>query len=193
MMTRVDLSQFTTGDYQTGRNFFIRTLWFCVNALFFQNPLNASSKIKVVLLRLFGAEIGSGVVLKPSINVKYPWLLTVGDHAWVGEQAWLDNLVPITIGAHACVSQGVYLCTGNHDWSDAAFSYKLQPIVIEDGAWIGARATILPGVTVSSHSVITGGSVVSKNTEPYLVYSGNPAIPVKQRVIRNHDVTNVTS
>ena len=192
-MNTVDLSRFDVGDYKTGRGFSTRLLWFITNAIFLQNPLNASSRIKVFLLRLFGAKIGKGVVLKPGINVKYPWRLVIGDYSWIGEQAWLDCLVPITIGAHACVSQGVYLCTGNHDWSDAAFSYKLQPIVIEDGAWIGARATILPGVTVSSHSVITGGSVVSKNTEPYLVYSGNPAIPVKQRVIRNHDVTNVTS
>lgn len=183
-MNTVDLSRFDVGDYRPGRGFVVRLSWFIVNAIFLQNPLNPSAKLKIVLLRLFGAKIGNGVVLKPSINVKHPWMLEIGDHAWIGEQVWLDCLVPITIGAHACVSQGVYLCTGNHDWSDPAFGYKLQPIVIEDGAWVGARATVLPGVTVASHSIVTGGAVISKNTEPFMIYSGNPAVAIKKRIIK---------
>ena len=105
----VDLSTFDTGDYNPHRGFFVRSLWFIVNALFLQNPLNPSSKVKILLLRWFGAKVGNGVVLKPSINVKYPWLVEIGDHSWIGEYAWLDSLVPIKIGKNACLSQGVYL------------------------------------------------------------------------------------
>ncbi len=180
---RVDLSRFTSGDYNPGRPFWLRSLWFLVNALFLQNPLNASGKIKIALLRMFGAQIGVGVVMKPGVNIKSPWLLKIGDHSWIGENVWLDNLVPITIGNHVCVSQDAYFCTGNHDWSDAAFSYKLGEIHVEDGAWICARATLLPGVRVQSHAIVAGGAVLTKNALPYTIYAGNPAVEVRKRVI----------
>ncbi len=151
-----------------------------------QTPLNPSSRLKVLVLRAFGAKIGVGVNIKPSVNVKYPWNLEIGDHAWIGERAWIDSLAPIRIGAHACVSQDVYLCTGNHDWSDAAFGLIVKPIIIEDGAWVGARATILAGVTVATHSVVTAGGVLSQSTEPYTIYAGNPATAVKKRQIREN-------
>lgn len=158
-------------------------LWYLTNALFLLNPLNPSSRLKVMVLRLFGARIGQGVVLKPGINVKYPWHLVLGDHAWIGEGVWLDNLAPITIGRHACVSQGAYLGTGNHDWTDPAFGLFVKPIVVEDGAWVGARATVLPGVTIRTHAVVAGGAVLSRDAEPYLIYAGNPAVAVKAREI----------
>jgi len=182
---RVDLARFSPGDYDAGRPFWLRSLWFLVNALFLQNPLNPSGKIKVILLRLFGAKIGIGVVMKPGVNIKSPWLLSIGDHSWIGENVWLDNLVPISIGNHVCVSQGAYFCTGNHDWSDAAFSYKLGEIHVEDGAWICARATLLPGVRVQSHAIVAGGAVLAKDALSYTVYAGNPAVEVRKRVIKN--------
>ena len=183
-MQKVDLSLFKTDGYDPGRSFPVRSLWFLVNALVLQNPINPSSGVKAKVLRLFGAKIGKGVVLKPSINFKFPWRISIGDNTWIGEGVWLDSLENITIGANACVSQGAYLCTGNHDWTDPAFGYTLRPIVVEDGAWVGARATVLPGVTVADHSIVAAGSVVSKSTEPYMIYSGNPAVAVKRRVIK---------
>src|SRR6266480_4547747 len=156
---KVDLSRFDNSWYNPGRGFIVRLLWHATNALFLQNPLNPSSGLKALLLRLFGAKIGRGVVVKPGVNVKYPWNIEVGDYSWIGENAWLDSLAPIRIGRNACVSQGVYFCTGNHDWSDPAFGLIVKPIIVEDGAWVGARATVLPGVTVASHSIIAAGSV----------------------------------
>lgn len=180
----VDLSRFDNAWYDPGRGVLTRLLWLVTNAVILQNALNPSSRLKVLALRAFGAKIGQGVNLKPGINVKYPWYLEVGDHAWIGENAWLDSLAPIKIGAHACISQGVYCCTGNHDWSDPTFALVVKPIVIENGAWVGARAVILPGVTVASHSVVAAGSVLAKSTEAYTIYAGNPAVAVKKRVIR---------
>lgn len=182
---RIDLSTFNNSWYNPGRGFLIRTVWHFVNAIFLQSPLNPSSSLKVIILRLFGARIGTGVILKPSINVKYPWNLTIGDYSWIGENAWLDSLASITIGSSACISQGVYFCTGNHNWSDPSFGLVVKPIVIEDGAWVGARATVLPGVTVKSHSIVAAGTVIAKDTEPYMVYAGNPAVEVKERKIRS--------
>ena len=99
--------------------------------------------------------------------------------------AWLDSLAPIIIGNNACIFQGVYFCTGNHDWTDHAFGLVVKPIIVEDGAWVGARATVLPGVTIKSHSIIAAGSVITKDTEPYMIYVGNPAVKVKERIIKS--------
>jgi len=164
-----------------------RVLWHFVNALFLQNPLNPSSGLKVFLLRLFGARIGAGVVLKPSLNIKYPWKLEIGDYSWIGEGAWLDSLAEIRIGNHCCVSQGAYFCTGNHDWTDPAFGLIVKPITLEDGAWIGAKATVLPGVTVRENAIISAGSVIGRDTEPGMVYVGNPAEALKERKVGRKD------
>jgi putative colanic acid biosynthesis acetyltransferase WcaF len=180
----VDLSKFNNSWFNPGRGFLIRTIWHFVNVLFLQTSFNPSSKFKIIFLRLFGAKVGKGVVLKPSINVKYPWNLEIGDHTWIGEEVWLDSLDKITIGNNCCISQGVYFCTGNHDWTDPAFGLIVKPISVEDGAWVGARATVLPGVTVKSHSIVTAGSVIAKDTEAYGIYVGNPAVKVKERKIR---------
>lgn len=181
----VDLSAYRNPPtHDKGRSFAVRALWHCLNAVFLQNPLNPSSKLKIALLRLFGAKIGRGVLLKPGINVKSPWKVEIGDFAMIGERAWLDSVAPIAIGAHVCISQDAYLCTGNHDWTDPAFGLIEWPLVVEDGAWIGARATILPGARVGAHAVVAAGTVLSKTAEPYTIYAGNPAVAVKTREIR---------
>jgi putative colanic acid biosynthesis acetyltransferase WcaF len=161
----------------------MRIIWFVVNALVLMNPLNPSSKSKVLILRLFGASIGNKVILKPGINVKYPWNIEIGNYSWIGERVWLDSITNIKIGCNTCISQGAYLCTGNHDWTDPTFSLQVEPITIEDGVWIGARVLVMPGVTVSSHSVIAAGSSLTKDTEPFMIYAGNPAVKIKKRNI----------
>ena len=123
----------------------------------------------------FGARIGSGVVIKPGVRIKYPWLLTVGDHTWLGEDCWIDNLVSVTLGNNVCISQGAYLCTGNHDWSDIHFGLMVRPITILDGAWIGAQAIVTPGIVVGQCAVLTAGSVATNNLPPFHIYCGNPA------------------
>jgi putative colanic acid biosynthesis acetyltransferase WcaF len=181
----MDLSGYDNSWYEPGRSFPLRLLWLMVNALIMQNPLNPSSSLRVQCLRCFGAEVGNGVIIKPGVNVKYPWHLQIGDQVWIGENVWLDSLTAITIGSNVCISQGAYLCTGNHDWSDPHFGLIVKSITIENGVWIGTHATILPGVTLASHSVAAAGSVVSKNLGAYTIYAGNPAVAIKKRTIRN--------
>lgn len=180
---RVNLSLYNNSWYDTGRGVIIRSLWFIMNALFIQNRLNPSSYLKILSLRLFGAKIGKGAVLKPGMNVKYPWNLEIGDYSWIGENVGLDSLALIRIGNNVCISQGAYLETGNHDWTDPAFGLIVKSITVEDGAWVGARAVVLPGVTVGTHSVVAAGAVLSEDAEPYFVYAGNPAVKVNQRII----------
>ena len=181
----VDLSLYRNPpDLDKGRGLAVRVLWHFANALFLQSALNPSSGLKVAVLRLFGAKVGAGCVLKPGISVKSPWNLTMGDHCWIGERAWIDSLAPVTLGSHVCLSQDVYLCCGNHDWADPAFGKTVSPITVEDGAWIATRATVMPGVIVRSHAVVAAGAVLARSAEPYTVYAGVPAVVVKTRTIR---------
>ena len=182
-MKHIDLSKFDNSWYDPGRPLVIRALWYLLNALFLKSHLNPSSGLKLFLMKLFGAKVGKGVVVKPGINIKYPWNLEIGDSTWIGESAWLDSLAKITISNNVCISQGVYLCTGNHDYAKESFDLILKPIDIEDGVWLGARAVVCPGVALRSHSVVAAGSVVTDDTEAYTVYQGNPAKPIRKRAI----------
>jgi len=158
-------------------------LWTLSSALFFRTSLPVPSSIKVVILKIFGANIGVGVVIKPSVNIKYPWRLSVGDYTWIGEDVWIDNLDTVNIGNDCCLSQGCYLLTGNHDFSSSTFDLMIAEINIENEAWVGAKSVVCPGVTLQRASILTVGSIATKNLEEFGVYQGNPAIKIKQRVI----------
>lgn len=182
-MPSVDLSSYNNSWYNPGGNALKRTLWYFTNLLIVKNAWIPVSGLKVRALRLFGAKIGHGVVIKPGVNVKYPWLLTIGDHAWIGENAWIDNLAQVVIGPNCCISQGAMLLTGNHNFQKTTFDLMLGPITLEAGAWVGAQATVCPGVTLHSHAVLTVGSVATSDLEANTIYQGNPAKAVKTRVI----------
>jgi putative colanic acid biosynthesis acetyltransferase WcaF len=152
-----------------------------VNALVFDSWWFPVSAPKRALLRWFGAKIGAGVVIKPRVNIKYPWNLKVGDHTWIGEQVWIDSLAEISIGANVCISQGAYLLTGNHDYRDETFGLITRPIAIQDSAWIGAFAVVCPGVTIRRDSVLSVRSVASADTEEAWVYRGSPAVKIRHR------------
>ena len=185
-MTKVDLSRYDNSWYKStiGAGILKRILWYISNIFFFINPLNPLSGLKCWLLKLFGAQIGRRVVIKPGINIKYPWKLIIGNDCWIGENVWIDNLASITIGDNVCISQGAMLLTGNHDYKKDTFDLIVKPIVLEDGVWIGAGSTVCPGVIAYSHSVLTVGSVATKNMDPYNIYAGNPANAIRMRVFK---------
>jgi len=184
-MNKTDLSKYDNSAYQLGKNALIRFLWYFTNVLFFINPLNPVSSLKVFLLRLFGAKVGKGVVIKPSVNIKYPWRLKIGDYAWIGENVWIDNLADVEIGAHSCLSQGAMLLCGNHNYKKQTFDLITGEITLEEGVWIGAKAVVTPGVYCKSHMVLSVNSVLTeKETEAYMIYSGNPAKAVRKREIQ---------
>ncbi len=154
------------------------------SAICFRHSLAVGSSIKTVVLTLFGAGAGKGLMLKQDVHIKFPWRLQIGDYTWIGEKVWIDNLAQVTIGSHVCISQGAMLLTGNHNYNKSTFDLMTGEIVIEDGAWIGARAVVCPGVRVGSHAVLTVGSVATHDLEPYSIYQGNPAVKVKDRIIQ---------
>jgi putative colanic acid biosynthesis acetyltransferase WcaF len=174
-----DLSQFNNAWYQPGSRL-RRALWYVVHELFICTG-HPFGSIRVMMLRLFGAEIGKGVVVKPRVRVKYPWKLKVGANSWIGEDVWIDNLGLVTIGANCCLSQGAMLLCGNHDYRRTTFDLMVGDITLEEGVWIGAKAVVCPGVVCYSHSVLSVGSMASSPLESYAIYRGNPAVKVKVR------------
>jgi len=183
MNKKTDLSIYTTGNFVIGAGILKRVLWYFVNILFFISPLNPVSSLKVFFLRLFGAKVGKGVNIKPSVNIKFPWKLTIGDYSWIGEKSWIDNLDDVVIGKHCCISQGAMLLCGNHNFKSPGFDLMVKPITLEDGAWVGAFSIVAPGVTLKSHSVLAVNSVGTRDLDEYSIYQGNPAVKVKDRKI----------
>jgi putative colanic acid biosynthesis acetyltransferase WcaF len=160
-------------------------LWFVVNAIFFNSYFPITTSVKCFILRVFGAKVGVKVMIKPKVNIKYPWLLTIGDYVWIGEEVWIDSLAEVFIGNNACLSQGVMLLTGNHDYTCSTFDLRVGKIVLEEGVWIGAKSVVCPNVTCHSHAVLAVNSVAVKDLEAYGIYQGNPAQWIRERKIKS--------
>ena len=180
----VELEKFSTGNFDKGASSLKIILWYFVNALIVRASWNPFMGIKILLLKVFGAKIGKGLVIKNNVCIKFPWKLAIGDNVWLGENCWIDNLDYVTIGNNVCISQGALLLTGNHDYTLFSFDYRNAPIVVEDGAWIGAKTVVCPGVTAKSHSILTVGSIATKDIESYGIYQGNPARKIRERIIK---------
>lgn len=176
-----DLSAFRNPEYEPGRGFIVRTMWFYCSLLVFESGWFPVSGLKAKILRLFGAKIGRDVVFKPHVRIKYPWRLSIGDHCWIGQDVWIDNIEDVSIGSHVCVSQGSYFCTGSHDHRSPYFALLAKPIVVEDGAWVGARSLLLGGVVLHANSIAAAGSVVVKSVPPARIVGGNPAKEIGTR------------
>lgn len=175
------LDNYTLGNYTPGAPYSQQILWYFIGSPLVESYWLPISSMKVSILRLFGATIGKGVRIKTGVKIKFPWRLSVGNHVWIGEDTWIDNLANVTIENHVCLSQGVYLCTGNHNWNHPNFELIPAPIYIQEGSWIAAKSVIGPGVTIRRGAVLALGSVTGRSLEANIVYSGNPAKPIKKR------------
>jgi putative colanic acid biosynthesis acetyltransferase WcaF len=184
MKQQVALSSYKADRPGGGASLVRMALWYGIGYLIVRSHFLVSSSIRAAILRAFGATIGESVVLKPGIRVKYPWKLSIGSYSWIGESVWLDTVEAISIGDNVCISQGAYLCTGNHDWTSPAFDLRAAPIIVESQAWVAARACVGPGVVVGAGSVLTLGSVATSDLQAFHIYSGNPAVPIAQRTLR---------
>jgi putative colanic acid biosynthesis acetyltransferase WcaF len=182
-MYKVQLNKYQNIEYNPGSSI-KKILWYFTNMFIFKTLLPIPSSVKVKILRAFGANVGKGVVLKPDVSIKYPWFLSISDYCWIGENVWIDNLATVMIGNNVCLSQSSYLLTGSHNYTKETFDLMLGEIVLEDGVWIGAKATVCPGVTCKSHSVLAVGSIATHDLDAYGVYQGNPAVKKRERVIK---------
>ncbi|HPN71260.1 MAG TPA: WcaF family extracellular polysaccharide biosynthesis acetyltransferase [Saprospiraceae bacterium] len=182
-MKTTDLATFDNSSFSIQANLFKRLTWYYFNLVILKSSYFPFVKAKSIFLSMFGSKVGKGIVIKPAISIKYPWLLSIGNHTWIGENVWIDNLVQVSIGNHVCISQGAMLLTGNHNYKKSSFDLVTGEIFLEDGVWIGAKAIVCPGVRCGSHSVLTVGSVATHDLEPYGIYQGNPAVLIKKREI----------
>lgn len=151
-VVRLDL--FGNDEFCRGASRLSQVLWLIISGLLFSTWL-PGSVWRRALLRAFGAKLGKGVVIKPYVSIKFPWRLSVGNYVWIGERVWIDNLAEVQIGSHSCLSQGAYLCTGSHDWSDLRFGLIARGISIGSGCWVGARVSVAPGTVMEDGSIIT--------------------------------------
>jgi putative colanic acid biosynthesis acetyltransferase WcaF len=176
----IDLSRAGKGNYVARRSRLVEALWFVLEACLINNKLVPSSALRVALLRLFGAKIGTGCRFVHPVRVKAPWNLEVGDHCWFGVDVWIYNQAPIRIGSHVCISQGTFLSAGSHDMS-TTMDLRVAPIVIEDGVWITSKCVVQMGVTIGRSAVVTPLSVVHRSLDAEGVYGGNPCRLLRRR------------
>ncbi len=166
---------------ERGRPYWFEAVWYLFKCVFFLTALPFPSSLKRSLLRGFGARIGKGVIIKPRVNIHFPWKLSAGDFTWIGEEVSILNLEPVSIGSHCCLSQRAFLCTGNHHYKQVAMPYRNRSITVEDGAWIGAQAFLAPGVRIGREAVVCAGSIVTENQPEEMVCGGNPCVPLRKR------------
>lgn len=157
-----NLASFTGAGYDKGRGSAVQAAWMLTSGLV-ASRWWCSPRLRARILRVFGATIGEGTNIRHNVRIHWPWKLTVGDNSWIGEGAYLLNVEPITIGSDVCISQQAMLCTGSHDHTSYSFEYDNAPIVVEDGSWVGTRATVLRGVRVGRGSVVGACALVAKD------------------------------
>ena len=181
----VDLKQF---DPEKGLNrevnYVTEICWYLIKVFFFLSAFPFPSSFKVFLLKRFVSTIGKGLIIKPRVNIHMPWKLVIGDYVWLGEEVFILNFEPLRIGSNVCISQRAFLCGGNHDYTLPDFPYRNEPIIIEDGAWIGASCFVAPGTIVEQEAILTAGSVGSGFLRNRGIYTGNPAVKVKDRKLK---------
>jgi putative colanic acid biosynthesis acetyltransferase WcaF len=165
-----------------GRSAYFVQLWWIVQATLFRGSPQVLYGFRRWLLRLFGAQVGKGVIIRPSVTVTYPWKVKIGNHSQIGDDAVIYSFAEISIGSNVVVSQKSYLCAGTHDFRSTSFEIQSMPIVIEDEVWIAADVFVAPGVTVGRGTVVGARSSVFTNLPEMMICLGCPARPVRPRL-----------
>lgn len=179
--SKVRLDLFPIKEFDRGAPKFIEVCWYLVKIIFFLSSFPFPIFLKVFLLRVFGSKVGKGLVIKPRVNIHFPWKLSIGDNVWIGEEAFFLNFEKLSIGNNVCISQRAFLCGGNHDFRDPTMAYRNGPINLKDGCWIGASVFVGPNVSIGVDSILSAGSVVTKDVPNNVILKGNPASIVGQR------------
>ena len=157
------LDRFNNSGFDRGASKPKEALWWIVRSLLFAPWFPIPSAVKVAALRLFGAKVGNGVVIRSRVNITFPWKLSIGDHVWIGDEVLILSLAPVTIAPHVCISQRAFLCTGSHRFRSENFDLVTKPITIGEGCWITANVFIGPGVTLAPGTMCKAGEVVTKS------------------------------
>lgn len=176
-----DLNLFRLPPGFRGRPSWFVQLWWIVQSTVFGLSPQFMYGLRRFILRLFGAKIGKNVLIRPSARITYPWKVTIGDRAWVGDEAVLYSLGEITIGEDSVVSQKCYLCAAGHDYRKPGFDIFAAKVVVGNQVWIATDVFVAPGVKIGDGAVIGARSSVFGDIPAFMVCYGNPAKPVKKR------------
>lgn len=183
----IDLGKYDQSWFERGKPGWFILLWWLVQAIAFPLSPQPFYGIRRSLLRLFGAKIGRGVLIRPTARFTYPWKIAIGDYSWIGDDVVLYSLDRIEIGKHCIISQKSYLCTGSHDIKDPAFGLKTAPITMGNGAWVATDCFIGPGVKIGANAVIGARSSVFKDMPPGQVCLGSPCRPCYAREVQTEN------
>ena len=181
----VDLRKYDQSNFDRGKSNWLIVLWWLVQAIAFPLSLHNFNGFRRAILRLFGAKIGRGVVIRPTARFTYPWKVTIGDYSWIGDDVVLYSLDKITIGSHAVISQKSYLCTGSHDIQKHSFNLIVAPINIGNGAWVATDCFVAPGVNIGANSVIGARSSVFRDVASQQVAWGSPCKVHYERTVNS--------
>jgi putative colanic acid biosynthesis acetyltransferase WcaF len=177
-----DLSQFSVPAGFRGRSKWFVQCWWIAQALLFKPSPQFAYGFRAWLLRRFGANVGRNTVIRPTVTITYPWKVSIGDYAWIGDHAVLYSLGEIRVGEHAVVSQGCYLCAGDHDATLENFPIRARDIRVADQAWVASDVFVGPGVTIGRGAIVGARSSVFADMPEGMVCFGHPCQPVRRRV-----------
>jgi len=177
------LDRYDNSGFDRGAGRIKEGLWIICKCAIFLNPFPWPSALRCALLRLFGARLGRGVVVRSGANITFPWRFTAGDYVWIGEDVLVLSLAPVTLGSHVCLSQRAFLCSGSHAWRSETFDLRTRPIVVGDSVWIAAQAFVGAGVSIGQGSVVSVGAVVMENVPENSLAKGNPATVVSKFIV----------
>lgn len=144
--------------------------------------------VRNLIFKLAFKKLGKNCLLDYKTYFRYPSRISLGDNVTINRDCALyasymvDNM-EIRIGNNVALSPHVRIFTATHDYSTLGLYDTAASVIVEDNAWIGGGAIILPGVTIGEGAIIGAGSIVSKSVPPYSVSVGNPARVIKSRVV----------
>lgn len=184
-----NLQLFKVSNSFRGRSKYIVQLWWIINSTLFRWSPQVSYGWRRFLLRLFGAKIGTRVLIRASVKVTYPWKVSIGDYSWIGDDCVLYSLGEINIGKNVAVAHKVYFNTGGHNYTKPSFDIFSKPVVIEDQCWITNDVYIAPGVIIGRGTVVGARSSVLKSLPSGKICVGSPAKPIKERI--NNPITSI--
>lgn len=180
----IDLRKYDQSNFDRGRSGWYILLWWLVQAIAFPLTPHQLHAPRAALLRLFGAKIGKGVVIRPTARFTYPWKVEIGDYSWIGDDVVFYSLDKIRIGKHCVISQKCYLCTGSHDAQAPTFNLEVAPITIGNGVWLATDCFVAPGVKIGANTVVGARSSVFRSLPAGQVCWGSPCRAQSQRKMK---------
>ena len=169
--------------FSGGRVFTLRGALRLLSWALLQNTIFKSfflgSRLRVTLLRFWGADISDGVQIRRGVKIHFPWNLSIGNNCWIGEEVWIINHEKVQIRNNVCISQRAIISSGSHDYKSLSLEFNHKPILIADGAWICLDAKVLAGVTIGECSVVSAGEVARKSLPDYSMLLNGEIRPIE--------------